>query len=152
MHYRQWIYFVMFCFSVPLFLPAIAYADQSTVVKQAFQLYSDALKTHDKSRVLAHLNHNSRNMMKNRPYGATMMANEVRNIKMCGDAYAVVQQNRAIIYFMTQKLTCNPYFMNYEHGAWRVDLHIMSRAIRFDQRNHWRFDRSVKHPYTFILK
>lgn len=89
--------------------------------------------------------------MKKRSYGAGMMANELRNIRGCGKHYISIRQNHAVIYFMTKKPTCNPYFMHYEQGAWRVDLHTMSRAIRFDQRNHWRFDLSVKHPYTFIF-
>jgi uncharacterized protein len=57
----------------------------------------------------------------------------------------------AVIRYPIRNRQCNPWFMVREHGAWRLDLTMMQKAIRFGRSNAWHFAKDIRHPYQFAF-
>ena len=127
------------------------YASEKGAVLGIFEKYTAALKSQEREQLFPYLNGASLTMMKARPYSGGMMAKEAQTIAQCGKAYIKIKKKRAVIYFSPDRKMCNPYFVQFQQGHWRIDLYTMSKAIRFDHSNNWHINRTAKHPYIFAL-
>lgn len=67
----------------------------------------------------------------------------VESVQTAGD-YAVVRYGLA-------ERACAPFFLQREDGAWRLDLTMMQKALRFGRNNAWRLDPGATHPYGFAF-
>jgi uncharacterized protein len=59
---------------------------------------------------------------------------------------------RAVIRYPVAQRKCAPWFFLREGEDWRLDLTMMSLAVRFGRDNSWHFDASVRHPYEFAFE
>ena len=57
----------------------------------------------------------------------------------------------AVIRFPVGKRQCSPWFLQYEAGAWRLDLYSMQQTIQFGRSNAWHFTPDYQHPYRFAF-
>lgn len=128
-----------------------AYASEQSAVLDIFEKYTIVLKSQEREQLFPYLNGTSLSMMKTRPYSGGMMKKEAQTIAQCGKVYVKIKHKRAVLYFSSDRKMCNPYFVQLQQGHWRIDLHTMSKAIRFDHSNHWHLNRSAKHPYIFAF-
>jgi uncharacterized protein len=58
----------------------------------------------------------------------------------------------AVIRYPIAERACAPWFLRRIEGAWRLDMTMMQRAIRFGRSNAWRFDPGVNHVYQFAFE
>ena len=72
------------------------------------------------------------------------MDNEAKNLKNCLPGTPVTENKFAVIRFSVKERRCPPYFFQSEDGAWKLDLTMMQKAIRFNHRNQWHFDLNYK--------
>ena len=82
------------------------------------------------------------------------MDNEARILKRCQPGTPAIADRYAVIRFSAKERQCPPYFFKSEHGAWKLDLTIMQKAIRFNYRNQWHFDLNydpLSEPYGFAF-
>jgi uncharacterized protein len=69
-----------------------------------------------------------------------------------GVSYVTQTQNdHSVIYYPEQDWTFSPFFFKKSQEGWQLDFAIMTKIIRFNQRNYWRFV-STTHPYMFAFK
>jgi len=52
---------------------------------------------------------------------------------------AKISADLAVVRYPFKQRQCAPFFFVREDGEWRLDLTVMTRLIRFNQRNSWRF-------------
>lgn len=122
-------------------------------VRAALSRYVKALETKDKDKVMPLLNTRSVVMMMDKPSPPQAMAAEAAAIKSCGSPRVRVKLDHAVAYFSKDApRTCSPYFLEREHGTWNIDLYYMAQVFRFDQNNHWIYERNVMHPYRFAFE
>lgn len=82
------------------------------------------------------------------------MDNEAKNLTACPRGTVTVRAEYAVLRFPVSVRQCPPYFFRIEDDAWRLDLTMMSKAIRFNHRNEWHFDTQYHledEPYTFAF-
>lgn len=82
------------------------------------------------------------------------MDNEAKNLAACPTGTLKVSAAYAVLRFPVSSRLCPPYFFQIEDGEWRLDLAMMSKAIRFNHRNQWHFDAQYhleSEPYTFAF-
>jgi hypothetical protein len=145
------IFFMHFlCLAGIFLLSPHAWAQDAHPV-EIFERYLSALEDGESDVVLRHVTDQSREMMKGHPSSAGQMELEADTLKECGEPHLRARRNWAVLYFDLKNKKCTPYFMLYEKNAWKLDLYTMSQAIRFDQNNHWKLDKNVKHPYLFAF-
>lgn len=68
------------------------------------------------------------------------MDNEARSLEDCPERILKTEAIYAVLRHPVAARRCPPYFFKMEDGQWRLDLTMMSKAIRFNHRNHWHFD------------
>ena len=69
----------------------------------------------------------------------------------CSKTEVRLQGNYGVVRYELSKRQCSPYFLQRENGAWKLDLTMMSDAIRFNHKNQWHFAMNVDHPYGFAF-
>ena len=96
----------------------------------------------------------TREMLRGRVITPAQMDNIVRTYRGCrpqaprfGPA-----ADRAVIRYPVAERVCAPWFFRRIEGAWRLDLTMMQRAIRFGRSNAWRFDPGVAHAYHYAFE
>ncbi len=84
---------------------------------------------------------------------AAQADNQAKALKQCHplDVQFSDEGQLAIIRYPITNRQCNPWFMVLERGAWRLDLTMMQRAIRFGRSNAWHFVKGIGHPYEFAF-
>jgi len=82
---------------------------------------------------------------------AAQADNQAKALKQCHplDVQFSDEGQLAIIRYPITNRQCNPWFMVLERGAWRLDLTMMQKAIRFGRSNAWHFVKGIGHPYEF---
>ena len=83
------------------------------------------------------------------------MDNEAKSIKKCPSGTLKAGQGYTVIRRPANNRQCPPYFFKQENGAWKLDLTMMQKAIRFNHRNQWHFDLNyepTQKPYGFAFK
>lgn len=84
---------------------------------------------------------------------AAQADNQAKSLKQCEPLGVQFSDDGhlAVIRYPIKERTCNPWFMVFEEGAWRLDLTMMQKAIRFGRTNAWHFAGGVQHPYRFAF-
>jgi uncharacterized protein len=95
----------------------------------------------------------TRAMLKDWVMTAAQADNQAKSLKQCNPLGVKFSDDRelAVIRYPIRERSCNPWFMVFEDGAWRLDLTMMQRAIRFGRTNAWHFASGVRHPYQFAF-
>jgi hypothetical protein len=145
------ILFVHFIGAALSFFSAQSALAEETHPVVTFENYLSALEAGEGDVVLGYVTNKSRAMMKNHKATAGQMALEAATLKECGEPFLRARGERAVLYFDMTNKKCSPYFMSYEDNAWKFDLYTMSQAIRYDQKNHWKLNKNVKHPYLYAF-
>jgi hypothetical protein len=114
--------------------------------------YKEALKRKSISKIKTLLNEDSLNNLSSFGFTENSMLYEAKNIEDCGQGKVKFMEERAVIYFNAEMKSCQPYFMQFQAGKWRIDLYNMQRAIRFNDKNEWRIKSRVDHPYKFMFR
>lgn len=57
----------------------------------------------------------------------------------------------AVVRYHLSHRKCAPFFLIYEDNAWKLDMTMMQRAVRFNQINEWRFNLAEPNPYMFAF-
>lgn len=82
------------------------------------------------------------------------MDNEAKSLAACPERVLKVAATYAVLRHPVSARQCPPYFFRLEEGEWRLDLAMMSKAIRFNHRNQWHFDAGYgirSRPYSFAF-
>lgn len=82
------------------------------------------------------------------------MDNEAKSLKNCPVGITATSGTHAVIRRPVKARQCAPYFLKSENGAWKLDLTMMQKAIRFNHRNQWHFDLNynpAEKPYGFAF-
>ena len=90
-------------------------------------------------------------MMKDWIVTPAQMRNMVNTYRKCSKTEVRIQGNYGVVRYELSKRQCSPYFLQRENGAWKLDLTMMSDAIRFNHKNQWHFAMNVDHPYGFAF-
>ena len=92
-------------------------------------------------------------MLKNWRVNNGQMDNVVRDHKLCSapDSFGNNEQTLAVVRYGVDERRCNPYFLQFEDGAWRLDLTAMQKIIQFNQKNQWHFRLGQPNPYSFAF-
>lgn len=118
------------------------------------QAYLAAREKRNANPSLSIYSTSTRAMLKKWTVTAAQMDNEARSIRRCGTGETRTGDGYAVIRYTPQQRQCSPFFFVLEDGTWRLDLTMMQKAIRFNHRNEWHFDRNwppVKEPYGFAF-
>ncbi|TNE30012.1 MAG: TPM domain-containing protein [Alphaproteobacteria bacterium] len=97
----------------------------------------------------------TRAMLKKWTVTPAQMDNEARSIRRCGAGETRIGDGYAVIRYAPKERQCSPFFFVFEDGAWRLDLTMMQKAMRFNHRNQWHFDQSwppLSAPYGFAFR
>jgi len=90
-------------------------------------------------------------MMKDWVVTPAQMRNMVNTYRKCSKTEVRIQGNYGVVRYELNERQCSPYFLQRENGAWKLDLSMMSNAIRFNHKNQWHFAMNVDHPYGFAF-
>jgi len=92
-------------------------------------------------------------MLKGWVMTAAQADNQAKSLKHCDPLGVRLSDDArlAVVRYPIRERTCNPWFMVFEDGAWRLDLTMMQKAIRFGRSNAWHFASGVHHPYQFAF-
>lgn len=85
---------------------------------------------------------------------AAQMDNQARSLEECPSGALKVKAGFAVLRYPVSSRRCPPYFFRMEDGRWRLDLTMMSKAIRFNHRNQWHFAPEYRRggeAYTFAF-
>jgi uncharacterized protein len=90
-----------------------------------------------------------RAMMANWAVTPAQMDNVVKTFATCPQAELKIipGDKLAVLRYPPAERECSPWFLVREDGMWKLDLTMMQRALRFNNRNQWRFDPKVSHEY-----
>lgn len=96
----------------------------------------------------------TREMLRGWAVTPAQMDNIVRSYRACHDEAPRFgpEGRRAVIRYPVAERSCAPWFFEKLAGAWRLDLTMMQRAIRFGRSNAWRLEPGVRHPYGFAFE
>jgi hypothetical protein len=114
--------------------------------------YLSAMALRDGRPDLPVYSQGSRAMMAKWTVTAAQMDNIVKTYKECpAPELKIVAENKlAVLRYppVREHRACSPWFLIYEDGAWRLDLTMMQRALLFNTRNQWHFNRSGPQEYA----
>lgn len=116
--------------------------------------YREAMDRRNGSPELSIYTEETRAFLRQWTVTPAQMDNEAKNLAACPTGTLKVRAEHAVLRFPVSSRQCPPYFFRIEDGEWRLDLTMMSKAIRFNHRNQWHFDRQYhleNEPYMFAF-
>lgn len=119
---------------------------------QILGLYSQVLEDRNTKPTLPIYTKATQEWKKTWKVTPAQMANEARDIKLCGSGELKTNNDYAVIRYNPANRECSPFFFKMEESVWRMDFLTMMKSIRFNQSNKWHFVLSEKHPYAFAFK
>jgi uncharacterized protein len=90
-------------------------------------------------------------MLRNWVVTPAQMDNVVRTYRGCSVDGVRVGGDAAVVRYRVDQRQCAPYFLRRENDAWKLDLTLMSSAIRFNHENQWRFGLPIPEDYRFAF-
>lgn len=90
-------------------------------------------------------------MMKNWVVTAAQMDMLAGTYATCRPKWMPARDGMAVVIYPIADRACAPFFLVKEQGGWKLDLTMMSKAIRFNHMNQWHFDMKVRHPYEWAF-
>jgi uncharacterized protein len=91
-------------------------------------------------------------MMRNQVITPGQMDSVARTYARCTVDNVFVDGNLAVVRYAVAERQCSPYFLQFDEGAWRLDLTETSRLIRFNHNNQWRLSSESVHLYAFAFQ
>lgn len=94
----------------------------------------------------------SKQMMKKWRVTKGQMRNIYNTYKKCTIDRIKSQGNYAVVRYLVNQRQCSPYFFKLEDDAWKLDLTVMMKGIRFNHKNAWRLDaKNLNRSYIFAF-
>lgn len=121
---------------------------------QVVAAYLSAMEQRNGSPELSIYSEDTKSMMRKWVVTPAQMDNVAKTFAKCRAEAAKVQGDRAVVRYPVEERPCSPYFLVLENGAWKLDLTMMQKAIRFNHRNEWHFDPNYapgSEPYGFAF-
>lgn len=117
--------------------------------QQVMAAYLGAMRQRDARPDLDIYSAASRRMMAQWTVTPAQMDNIAATYAGCGtpELRPTADSDHVVLRYSIPERTCSPWFFVRESGAWRLDLTMMQRALRFNNRNQWHFQPGVKHEY-----
>lgn len=113
------------------------------------EAYLAAMKRRDARPELPIYSADTREMLAGWTVTRAQMDNVARTYQPCPPPEArVLAAGRAVLRYPPEERRCAPWFLVEEDGAWRLDLTMMQRALRFNHRNEWHFEPGASHEYA----
>ena len=121
--------------------------------KEVVMDYMKAMQQRNNNPELSIYSAATKVMLKGWTVTPAQMDNVVSTFRSCHIEKVVIDQTNqyAVVRYSVKQRTCSPYFLIREQGAWKLDLTMMQKAIRFNHRNQWRFVKEINHPYRYAF-
>lgn len=113
------------------------------------QAYLAAMKARDARPELPIYSAESQKMLAGWTVTRAQMDNLARTYQDCPppETRLLAGSARAVVRYPVGERRCAPWFLVQEDGAWRLDLTMLQRAVRFNHRNEWHLAAGVSHEY-----
>lgn len=113
--------------------------------------YLDAMEARNASPDLAIYTEETRRMLRGWTVTPAQMDNVARTYRRCSPGSVRTSARLAVVRYAIADRACAPFFLQRESGAWRLDLTMMQKAVRFGRNNSWRLVPGADHPYEFAF-
>ncbi len=114
--------------------------------------YLKAMADYDANPSLSIYTDASKKMMKSWRVTKGQMRNVYNTYKKCTIDGTKTRGDYAVVRYNVRQRQCSPYFVRVENGAWKLDLTVMMRGIRFNHKNAWHLDAKKLNPrYIFAF-
>jgi uncharacterized protein len=80
------------------------------------------------------------------------MDNVVKTYRDCVVDGVRIQADVAVVRYRVDQRRCAPYFLRREQQAWKLDLAMLSTAVRFNHENQWHFASVPPDEYAFAFE
>jgi len=120
---------------------------------EAVAAYIQAMREHNLRPDLSLYTADTRAMLADWVVTTAQADNMVRTQQQCSAEPARISPDGqlAVVRYPVAQRQCAPWFLRYEQDAWRLDLTMMQKALRFGRSNAWHFDLNVDHPYRYAF-
>lgn len=120
---------------------------------EAVKAYIQAMADHNLRPDLSLYTADTRAMLADWVVTTAQADNVVRTQQQCtAEPTRIGPDGRlAVVRYPVAQRQCAPWFIKFEQGAWRLDLTMMQKTIRFGRSNAWHFDLNTDHPYRFAF-
>lgn len=128
--------------------------DKEESPKQVVAAYLEAMNRRNGDPDLSIYSQETKNMMHSWTVTPAQMDNVAKTFARCDINAEQIEGTYAVVRYAAGDRQCSPYFLVLENGAWKLDLTMMQKAIRFNHRNEWHFDAGYaleKSPYGFAF-
>ena len=119
--------------------------------EEMLNLYFKAMKEHNSNPDLPIYTEQSKQMLKTWKVTPSQMDNMVRTYNSCNPDETKYDSTDllAVIHYPVNQKQCSPWFFRKVGDIWKLDLTIMQKAVRFDNKNRWHLVPGVTHDYDF---
>lgn len=121
--------------------------------EEMLNLYFKAMKEHNSNPDLPIFTEKSRQMLKTWKVTPSQMDNMVRTYNSCNPDETKYDSTDllAVIHYPVNQKQCSPWFFQKVGDIWKLDLTMMQKAVRFDNKNRWHFVPGFNHQYGFAF-
>lgn len=119
--------------------------------REIVERYLQAMAARDSRPDLAFYSADTTRMLQSWVMTPAQMDNLARTYRTCTMDAVRVRDGLAVVRYRIDQRACAPYFLTREDGEWKLDLMMLSSAIRFNHNNHWRFQTPISHAYEFAF-
>jgi uncharacterized protein len=91
-------------------------------------------------------------MLRNWVLTPAQMDNVVRTYRDCMVDGVRTHGDVAVVRYRVDQRRCAPYFLRREGQAWKLDLAMLSAAVRFNHENQWHFASSQPDEFSFAFE
>lgn len=121
--------------------------------EEMLNLYFKAMKEHNSNPDLPIFTEESRQMLKTWKVTPSQMDNIVASYNSCTPDETKYDSTYllAVIHYPINQKQCSPWFFQKHENSWKLDLTMMQKAVRFDNKNRWHFVPGFNHQYGFAF-
>ena len=127
--------------------------DYPKTPEEVLILYLTVMKQHNNNPDLPIYTEHSKQMLKTWKVTPSQMDNMVRTYNSCNPDETKYDSTDllAVIHYPVNQKQCSPWFFQKVGDIWKLDLTMMQKAVRFDNKNQWHFVPGVTHHYGFAF-
>ena len=121
---------------------------------EVVEAYHQAMARHDDRVDLDIYSDDTVRMLRNWTVTTAQMDSVASEATQCHIDKSVISGDRAVVRYKVSERECAPYFLVKEYGYWTLNLTMMQKAIRFNNKNQWHFDLnnpSAMRSYKFAF-
>jgi len=112
--------------------------------KDVWNKYFDSLRQKNKNPNLDIFTNDTKKFFASWTVTDINQNNELNFASKCKGGKYYFYNNHAVLLYPLKPRTCSPYFFKVEDGAWKLDIAIMAKIIRFNKDMMWHFDMKEK--------